>query len=69
MTDERLVVLVWDDNTNDDPLTQVRDDPLELRCNLLDEVLLAANDNLIIGRLWAIKDNQYLSLNERDSTC
>lgn len=57
MADERFVMLVWDNNTNDHPLAQVRDDTLKLRRNLLDEVLLAANGDLIIGRLWAIKDN------------
>lgn len=56
MADKRFVMLVRNNNADDHPLAQVRDDTLELRRNLLDEVLLAANDDLIIGRLWAIKD-------------
>lgn len=69
MANERLVVLVRDDDTNDHPLAQVRDDALELGRNLLDEFLLATNDDLIVGWLWAEKDGQNLSLNERASTC
>lgn len=49
MANEGLVVVVWDDNTKDYPLAQVRDDALELRGNLLDEFLLTANDDLIVG--------------------
>ena len=62
MANERLVVLVRDDDTNDHPLAQVGDDALELGRNLLDEFLLATNDDLIVGWLWAEKDGQYLSL-------
>ena len=69
MANERLVALVRDDNTKDHPLAQVRDDALELRRNLFDEFLLATNDDLIVGWLWAEKDGQYLSLSERASTC
>ena len=49
MANERLVVLVRDDDTNDHPLAQVRYDALELGRNLLDEFLLATNDDLIVG--------------------
>jgi hypothetical protein len=42
---------------------------LKLCRNVLDEVLLAANDDLIVGWLWAAKVNQYWFLNKRVPAC